>query len=757
MYKAKSNLGKVVSIVGMFAIIVATFAFAFTTAPVAAAEYDYQWASQSDWPTLPQGGSSTLTLTLKNTGTAAWTNSGSNPVRLATVNPQDRNSGFYKAGEWEATNRAANLNESSVAPGEFGSFTFTVMGNPAPGHYPEYFAPVVENMAWMDNLAAYPQGRYGIYWDITVTQGAGASGYSAELVSKSDDPSIAPGDNATMTVTVKNIGTATWSNTGANPVHLGTWDSQDRSSSFYDVNWLTTNRAAALDEASVAPGAQGTFEFILKVPSSKSEGTYTENFNLVAENLAWFNLPISFTITVAGTPTGDVTVSLASDTPTGMTLPKGATGVPMAKFKFVGTGTINSLTVHRYGVGAVGAFDNVYLYEGDNRLTNGRSISSATHNAEFNNLGFDVSGTDYLTVVADFDAAAQGQHGFEIQSADKVNLSSVSGSFPVKGELFAVGDEVASQVTINDKPNPANPSVGEFAELAKFEIVNGVNSTDFRRITLTQAGTINNDDLSDLELWSDNDNKLLAEAPSLDGDQLNFQIANSPGYGMPDGSTRKFTVKGMTSGKSNRTVRFYTEYSSDILVIDTQYDVGAQITNAYDGTGTDFSEVTLEGGDVTIAYGGPAAGDISKNGEDQVMLNFAITSASRDLEVKKVSLTLAGEDAGGADTDLLKNGTTYYFDDIKIRQTDSAYTAASTQAVGSVLMGPKSLASATCTGAETSCDLSFTDTFDIMGGETMYLQATWDPSNDIFHDGTHSYRATIGPWDDNNFRYTDPT
>lgn len=753
----KSKLSKIVSLFGMAAIVVSSFAFALTTTSVQAAEYDYEWAGQSDWPTVPQGGTATLSLSLKNTGTATWTNVGSNPVRLATVNPADRNSGFYKAGEWDATNRAAVLNEASVAPGEIGTFTFTIVGNPDPGHYPEYFAPVVENITWMDDLGMYPKGKYGIYWDITVTEGAGASGYSASLVSKSDNPTIAPGDSATLEVVVENTGTATWSNTGANPIHLGTWDSQDRSSDFYDVTWLSTNRPTGLSETTVAPGAQGTFEFMVKVPSSKSDGTYTETFNLVAENLAWFNIPVTFTIDVEGVSTGDVTVSLASDTPTGTTLPRGASGVEMAKFKFVGTGTVNSLKIHRYGVGNTAAFSNVYLYQGDERLTNGRSISSSSNMAEFNNIGFEVSGTEYVTVVADLcnpyapdNCVEKGQHGFEIESSDDVSLSSVSGVFPVTGELFAVGDEKASQVQIDDKTDPANPAVGEHAELAKFKITNGTNDTSLHRITLVQTGTINNDDLSDLELWSDNDGEMIASLDELDGDKANF-VLDSP-YDMPNGSTRNFTVKGMTSGKSNRTVRFYLEYNTDISVLDEQYGFGASLTNQYNGTGTDYSEVTLEGGDVTIAYSGPATGDISKNGEDEVMLNFAITSSNRDLEVKKVNVNLAGKVAG----DKLKSGTTYYFDDIKIRETDSAYTAASTQSAGDVLMGPLSLSSATC-GSDADCDLTFSDVFDVNAGETKYLQLTWDVSNDTFHDGTHYYKATIGPWNNNHFRYADPT
>lgn len=738
----KSGFGKLASIFGMFAIVVASFAFALSSAK--AAEYDYAWAGQSDWPTISQGGSATVTLSLKNTGTAAWTNSGSNPMHLAAINPQDRNCGFFKSGEWLTANRAASLNESSVAPGEIGTFTFTVVGNPAPGTYPEYFAPVIENLTWMDNFSATPHGKYGIYWNITVTPGAGTSGYNAELISKSTDPTIAAGDSATLTVTVKNTGTATWSNTGANPMHLGTWNPQDRSSDFYDATWLSTNRPTGLTEASVAPGAQGTFTFTVKVPSSKANGTYTETFNLVSENLGWLNLPISFPITVSGTSTGDVTVSLASDTPVGQTLPQGATGVSMAKFKFIGTGTISSLKVHRFGVGSTDAFENVYLYEGDKRLTNGRSVSSSTHMVEFNNLNYSVSGTKYLTIVADLVDGKQGQHGFEILSASDVSLSSVSGSFPIKGQLFAIGDEHSSEVTISNRPDPANPNVGAAAELAKFKIENGANDTKLYRISLVQTGDINNSDLTNLELWSDNDSKKIAEVDELDGDKIIF-VLDTP-YSMPDGSTRLFTVKGTTAGRSGRTVQMYVEYTADMLIIDQQYGYGAMVQNDYDGTGGQYSEVTLQGGDITISYSGPATGDITKNGQDQKMLNFAISSASRQVEIKKLEFQLEGN------ADDLKTGSTYYFSDIKVRETDSAYTA-STQSTGTTLMGPKSLSSASC-ASDQSCTVTFNDSFYVDSGDTRYLQLTWDVSNEAYP-VDREYKATLLALTSTSMRYTD--
>lgn len=100
---------------------------------------------------------------------------------------------------------------------------------------------------------------------------------------------LSPGQTVYLRLVAKNTGTATWLNSGANPIDLGTTFPQDRSSTFCSSGWLACNRPARLTEASVAPGASGTFDFTYTAPSAG--GLYLEHFSLVAEGLAWLNDP----------------------------------------------------------------------------------------------------------------------------------------------------------------------------------------------------------------------------------------------------------------------------------------------------------------------------------------------------------------------------------------------------------------------------------------------------------------------------------
>ena len=134
--------------------------------------------------------------------------------------------------------------------------------------------------------------------------------------------------------------------------------------------------------------------------------------------------PLTFPINFGEEPEEGVeagAVQLSSSTPVAATVPVGATGVDFAKFVFNGNGSdalLNSLTLKRVGVGAASDFENVYIYQGNDRLTSGRSVGSSSNEVTFTNLGVTVptAGSVTLTVVADIatGAASGNENAFQI-------------------------------------------------------------------------------------------------------------------------------------------------------------------------------------------------------------------------------------------------------------------------------------------------------------------------------------------------------
>jgi hypothetical protein len=153
--------------------------------------YEAKWVGQSDYLTLESGETATSSFDAQNIGTATWTN---DVVRLGTTNPRDRISAFADAS-WIQGNRATPLDQPFVEPGGTGRFTFNVTAPvvSADTVFDEYFAPVAERRAWMENDAnGWPPN--GVYLRYVVIPGRPPS------VSISSAPDHVP-DGTPITVT----------------------------------------------------------------------------------------------------------------------------------------------------------------------------------------------------------------------------------------------------------------------------------------------------------------------------------------------------------------------------------------------------------------------------------------------------------------------------------------------------------------------------------------------------------------------------
>jgi murein DD-endopeptidase MepM/ murein hydrolase activator NlpD len=95
------------------------------------------------------------------------------------------------------------------------------------------------------------------------------------------------GATITHWVEFRNTGGRTWRNTGAvGRIGLATWNPAAHASIFRAADWPYSWMATLLDASTVLPDGVGRFTFGLK--GSPAPGSYTEAFNLQAQNLRWF-------------------------------------------------------------------------------------------------------------------------------------------------------------------------------------------------------------------------------------------------------------------------------------------------------------------------------------------------------------------------------------------------------------------------------------------------------------------------------------
>ncbi len=440
---------------------------------------------------------------------------------------------------------------------------------------------------------------------------------------------------------------------------------------------------------------------------------------------------------------GDITFSLASDTPEAETIPYNAQSVPFLKMDVDGSGTITQMVFERFGVGESADFDNVYLYEDGERLTSGRSVSSSTDQVTFIGLSVDAPTTLIVKgdLAADDDTNANHINGFKLVSASDVTTdATVGGSFPVAGNKLTISSIEGGKLTAASSGSIANPNVGENGvKLSKFKLTADNEPIDVHSLALYNGGTMNSTEITNLEL-KDEAGDVVATADTFSSDDIVTLEFDSP-YSISKGANEIFTLYGDLEGDVDDTVILYFEVSADVYGIGQTYGSEVQsVITSFDETGEAHS-LTLQGGELTISNNNPTATDVSDDTDDTVMMELAFTSAA-DVEVRKLTSYLCFYNEGSlADITVANEGAEV--EDVKIVDKDT----------GTVLMGPTDGSSFTAESGTNVCGTTdygmykqWTDTWDLSAGETKNIQLTLDiavPSSGANTDPDDQWKAIV--------------
>jgi glucose/arabinose dehydrogenase len=244
------------------------------------------WVSQDPWPSMGSGATITYSLKFRNTGSEMWQRGVvGRQVNLGVVN--DSLAFAEMAVGWLSSNRTATTVEDVVAPGDIGTFTFTIRAPAVQGRYDLPLRPVVDGLTWLEHQGVF----------VRVTSDLG---YHSRWVSQSPFPTLDPGQTSTdLTLTFRNNGNKPWvKGVAAQQANLGI-RGDDRTWASLGVGWLTPDRPAAQNEASVAPGQNGSFTFKVKAPQAPS--TYVLALRPVIDGLVWMeDEGVFLAVTVAG-------------------------------------------------------------------------------------------------------------------------------------------------------------------------------------------------------------------------------------------------------------------------------------------------------------------------------------------------------------------------------------------------------------------------------------------------------------------------
>ena len=242
----------------------------FASAPAHAQSNNATFVSQNVPSTMVAGQTYDVWIIMKNTGESTW--SAASNYKLGSQNP-DNNTTWGKSSVALA---------APVVPGEDAYFYFKVTAPYTPGNY---------NFQWS-------MGRYD-YWFASSTANVvvnvtAPTGNNATFVTQSVPATMTAGQTYSVSVTMKNTGTSTWS--AANNYKLGSQNPAD------NTTWGPSRATLA---ASVAPGAQYTFTYNITAPTTL--GTHNFQWGMIREGTGWFG---------ANTPNTAVNITASANQPT---------------------------------------------------------------------------------------------------------------------------------------------------------------------------------------------------------------------------------------------------------------------------------------------------------------------------------------------------------------------------------------------------------------------------------------------------------
>lgn len=229
---------------------------------------------------MDAGATTEFAITMKNIGTATWTNEGKKQLAVYTWAPKNRASDFSDLS-WISSGQPITMVEESVKPGQTATFRFLLFAPIEDGKYSEPFQLVA------GDTSAVLGGQFTIDIDVRVrttkTMSNGtvrsiAPGYRAEMLLVSDHQlQLAAGATKQIKIGFKNTGKTSWIKSGITPTTLRATDQQFL---FRDASW-TNDVVTSLPSDEIKPGQLALFSFTVAAPTS-SGGSFMPKFTLMA-------------------------------------------------------------------------------------------------------------------------------------------------------------------------------------------------------------------------------------------------------------------------------------------------------------------------------------------------------------------------------------------------------------------------------------------------------------------------------------------
>ena len=378
---------------------------------------------------------------------------------------------------------------------------------------------------------------------------------------------------------------------------------------------------------------------------------------------------------------GPISVSLASSNPAAGTIVDGQARYHLASFLFSGSGTVNSVKLKRIGVSADASLTNVYLYDGNKRLTDSVSVSNSEMFFNDTNGLFTVSGSKVISVMADVDGTSGETIGIQ---AIAVNGNAVSASSNLHNIATATLATVAlaALTTPSDGDNSGDDDTGVATNPAddviawQDTVTIGQRYVWMKSLQLRVVGSVQLGDLRDFRLYVDGVQVSSTLAQQDSGGYLVFDMSGSP-VKLETGS-RTFKVLVNIIGGSSKDFHLALRQKSDIWAVDSQYGAAVLATGTFPVGDVD-NELEISSGTLTITKTpNSPSGDVVKGASGVVLARYEFKAAGERMKVE--NLRIANESTGNR---LAPRNAAIFADGVQVGSTTTLWEVDSVAASNS--------------------------------------------------------------------------
>ncbi len=338
-----------------------------------------------------------------------------------------------------------------------------------------------------------------------------------------------------------------------------------------------------------------------------------------------------------------ITASLSSMTPASASVMATQALVPFTTINLTaandGSVTVKSIKLKRTGISSDSSISNVYLYEGNTRLTDASSLSNGSVNFSASNLITIPAGqTKTLTVKADMASGSlSGNVGFSIASASDIvsTGASVSGSFPISGNLMSLlsAQSDLATVTLSAGASSTSPIKAGNSNMIVWSANTAVakKAVDFKYLALKQVGSINNDDLANLSLYVDGTKVSTGVLTSNNDLVFDLTTPSRLAIGSHTIELKADIVKG-----SSRNFAFQMQTVANVVFTDTNYGVNIAPNTYINGT-----SYTISQGSVTTASDSSfTATEVVKTASNVSLGKFTMKAWGEDVKINTLDATV---------------------------------------------------------------------------------------------------------------------